>query len=134
MIKLKHILFNWSESRTIKSGHKVTSFIEADCLGYRAAFYDDELGGYDKTSVSIEWEDGEVLNHRWDINKRNSSLSQDIKTRLMFSIRKPYHLTDEEYGALKVGYPKPSEVIKFLTDREIPSAWTSILQLVENKG
>lgn len=71
-IKVKSIMFIWSESNVITDNTIVNTFAEAENLIKQAAFNAPDDGCYDKTKFKIVWTDGQDYTGRIDIVKADS--------------------------------------------------------------
>lgn len=101
-IKVKEIVFLWSESPVIKDNTTVNTWSEANKIIKDVAFSID-TGGYRKTAFFIVWEDNSTYKGRIDVQAsdlyKNAPLSEHIENFAlgMAGIKKPYHWSNEEY-------------------------------------
>ena len=114
-IKVKEIVFLWSESPVIKDNATVTTWAEANKIIKDIAFY-IENDGYRKTAFLVEWMDGQTYEGRIDVETKDfykeAPLSEHIENfaLCMAGMKKPYHWTQEQYenylNALKINREK----------------------------
>lgn len=103
-IRVKKIIFKWSESSTICEGEEHTSWESAAEAIRRAAQYAPSDGSYDKTAFEIEFEDGETYGGRFDIQRRHTGSINPIGThaynwlRFVGGLHKPDWMSDDEYA------------------------------------
>lgn len=116
MFKLTKATILWAEGLIINdpAGKEFTSFRELNQFLIQRASH-CTISGYDKHSIQLEWEDGEVYKTRYDlhhINKSqenrggNVSVAQSVLDDLEFMSGKwmPSHLTEEQYKEILSNY------------------------------
>jgi len=102
-IKVKEIVFLWSESPVIKDNTKVSTWAEANKIIKDVAFSID-TEGYRKTAFRVEWVDGGKYEGRIDVMAKdwhkNAPLSEHVKNFAlgMAGMKKPAHMTQESYN------------------------------------
>jgi hypothetical protein len=104
-IKVKEIIFEWSESAEIEDGLTVSTFAEADQIIRKIAYHAPDNGAYDKTAFKLVFEDGQTYSGRYDVQYKdriNGSLSKHVKDFVRFSagLEKPSHMSQRDWENL----------------------------------
>jgi hypothetical protein len=102
-IKVKEIVFLWSESNTISDNTKVSTWAEANQIIKNIVLYADDEG-YCKTAFIIRWEDGTSYKGIMDVESKHyykeNPFSNEIYNDVLFlaGMKRPAHMTQESYN------------------------------------
>lgn len=104
-IPVKSIEFVWSEASCVKDNTIVKTFAEANAIIMHISAQASPEGGYNKTQIKLTFEDGNTYSFRYDV-QYSDPYGCDLSKRIMNALtcyaglRKPTHMTENEYSAL----------------------------------